>query len=84
MLYIILLILLLLLFLERIPYDAMKYLIAEANYGGRVTDDWDRRLVNVYISELICDEVVHTDNYLLSELPGMLSIYIYIYIYNLY
>jgi dynein heavy chain len=37
---------------ESIPFDAMKYLIAEANYGGRVTDDWDRRLVNVYISEL--------------------------------
>lgn len=33
---------------ERVPF---KYLIAEANYGGRVTDDWDRRLVNVYIGK---------------------------------
>ena len=54
---------------DRVPYDAMKYLIAEANYGGRVTDDWDRRLVNVYISELMHEDVVHTDNFLLSELP---------------
>jgi dynein heavy chain len=36
---------------DRVPFDAMKYLIAEANYGGRVTDDWDRRLVNVYIGQ---------------------------------
>jgi dynein heavy chain len=38
---------------DRIPFDAMKYLIAEANYGGRVTDDWDRRLVNVYIGKYV-------------------------------
>jgi dynein heavy chain len=53
---------------DRIPFDAMKYLIAEANYGGRVTDDWDRRLVNVYISELFCEEAVHADKFMLSDL----------------
>jgi dynein heavy chain len=54
---------------DRVPFEAMKYLIAEANYGGRVTDDWDRRLVNVYISELFNDDVVNTEKYALSELP---------------
>jgi dynein heavy chain len=54
---------------DRIPFDAMKYLIAEANYGGRVTDDWDRRLVNVYIAELFNDDVVSSERYMLSELP---------------
>ena len=54
---------------DRIPFDAMKYLIAEANYGGRVTDDFDRRLVNVYIGELMCEDCVNTDRFLLSELP---------------
>jgi len=54
---------------DRVPFEAMKYLIAEANYGGRVTDDWDRRTVNVYIGELFCDELVNTDRYPLSELP---------------
>jgi dynein heavy chain len=54
---------------DRIPFDAMKYLIAEANYGGRVTDDWDRRLVNVYIAELFCDECVQSETFPLSDLP---------------
>lgn len=54
---------------DRTPFDAMRYLIAEANYGGRVTDDWDRRLVNVYINQYFCDEAIEQENFPLSELP---------------
>jgi dynein heavy chain len=54
---------------DRTPFDAMKYLIAEANYGGRVTDDWDRRLVNCYIGELFCEECVQSEKFMLSDLP---------------
>ncbi|CAM9527837.1 unnamed protein product, partial [Phaeothamnion confervicola] len=53
---------------DKTPFDAMRYLIAEANYGGRVTDDWDRRLVNVYIDQFICPAAVDEPNYALSEL----------------
>lgn len=54
---------------DKVPFDAMKYLIAEANYGGRVTDDWDRRLVNVYIGELFCEDCIHVEKFMLSDLP---------------
>jgi len=53
---------------DEIPWDSMKYLIAEATYGGRVTDDWDRRLLNVYMSDYFCDEVLTIPNYKLSPL----------------
>lgn len=43
---------------EEIPWDALKYLIAGVNYGGHVTDDWDRRVLTTYINDCFCDEAV--------------------------
>jgi len=41
-----------------IPWKAIQYLIAEANYGGRVTDDWDRRLIIVYAEEIFNERLI--------------------------
>jgi len=53
---------------DKTPFEAMRYLIADANYGGRVTDDWDRRLVKVYINQFVCEDAIEVPNYPLSEL----------------
>ncbi|KAI8923518.1 dynein heavy chain and region D6 of dynein motor-domain-containing protein [Entophlyctis helioformis] len=53
---------------DAIPWDALKYLIAEANYGGRVTDDWDRRILRSYINQFLNEEALTTPQYHLSSM----------------
>lgn len=40
---------------EELPWETLRYLIGEAMYGGRVTDDWDRRILNTYLHEYLGD-----------------------------
>ena len=53
---------------EKTPWEALKYLISQANYGGRVTDDLDARLIQVYIAQYFNPDVLNIQNYPLSEL----------------
>ncbi|XP_055909296.1 LOW QUALITY PROTEIN: dynein axonemal heavy chain 10 [Eupeodes corollae] len=39
----------------RIPWESLKYLIGEVMYGGRVIDDFDRRIVLTYLNEYMGD-----------------------------
>lgn len=41
-----------------IQWDAIKFLVSEVVYGGRVTDEWDRRLLNVYATDYFNDRVI--------------------------
>jgi dynein heavy chain len=52
------------------PWDALKYLIAEANYGGRVTDEWDRRILRTYINQFFAEEAIDVQNFKLASLPA--------------
>ncbi|KAJ1537343.1 Dynein heavy chain 2, axonemal, partial [Nowakowskiella sp. JEL0078] len=61
---------------EQTPWDALKYVIAEANYGGRITDDWDRRVLRTYISHLFCDEALVIPQYRVSSSANAASYYI--------
>ena len=54
---------------EDTPWDALKYLISEANYGGRVTDEIDRRVLAGYLNQYFCEAALATEEYPLSDLP---------------
>jgi dynein heavy chain len=38
-------------FFDKIPWDALKYMVAEANYGGRVTDVNDRTCISTLLDD---------------------------------
>lgn len=50
------------------PYEAVVYLTGECNYGGRVTDEWDRRALITILSEFINKKVVTSPTYTFA--PG--------------
>lgn len=46
---------------DPVPYAALAYLAGECNYGGRVTDDKDRRcLVNI-LTDFYCPDIQDDD-----------------------
>ena len=34
---------------ERVPWEALRYIIGQVMYGGHITDTWDRRVANTYL-----------------------------------
>ena len=58
-----------------VPYEALHYLIGQLNYGGRVTDDWDRRTLSAILADLIApstlSEELKLDSRGLYLVPGL-------------
>ena len=45
---------------DDIPWDALKFMTGEINYGGNVTDDFDRILLLVILQIFQNDDIVNT------------------------
>uniref|UniRef100_A0A8C9ZPR8 Dynein axonemal heavy chain 1 n=1 Tax=Sander lucioperca TaxID=283035 RepID=A0A8C9ZPR8_SANLU len=51
---------------QDVPYKVLTYTAGEINYGGRVTDDWDRRCLLSVLEDFYCPAVL-IDNYVYSS-----------------
>ncbi len=50
---------------QNVPFKDLQFLASEINYGGRVTDDKDGRLINVIVQDYITPQIID-DNYAFS------------------
>lgn len=49
------------------PWDALKYLIADVNYGGHIIDEWDRRLLETYMNKFFAVDILIENRFSLSK-----------------
>ena len=54
---------------DDVPFKVIHELTGDVTYGGRITDDWDRRAMNCLLSDY-CNASVLEEGYALSRDPG--------------
>ena len=48
---------------ENIPFGDLQYITGEVIYGGRVTDDYDRRCLLSVLSNFFCNEAIAEEHF---------------------
>jgi len=51
---------------DAVPFEALKYLTGHCNYGGRVTDDRDRRVLQCLLKEIYTPQVLEKEFHCMS------------------
>lgn len=54
-------------FYDEVPFEALIYMVAEANYGGRVTDTHDRITIDVILRDFYNPAMISEENHKLCE-----------------
>jgi dynein heavy chain len=50
-----------------VPFDALLFVTGDINYGGRVTDDWDRRLLLTILKKFYSQDIMTEGKYHFSD-----------------
>lgn len=48
---------------DEVQFEALRYLTGECNYGGRVTDGWDRRTLTTILAKFYCPELLAEEEF---------------------
>ena len=51
-----------------VPFKAITYLTSDCIYGGRVTDDWDRRTLTAILSDIYSSKMTDDENFKINDL----------------